>query len=203
MCMLQTHVPAIFYNPRGTYDVIVFILKRFRPSALIRYVCVFVLIHFQERFQIDAFSMKTLSAFECGRGRSDSYNSPVIKKSSQDKCIAHCLFSGFRVPSHLPPRWLTTFPAVFFCRWINERHGYIITQESVIKYGIPPRQETAPAINSWPTVCKGNIYNTIWTTIRDKQTRENNKKRINGIIIIVISDLCATFRATSNKTGFH
>ena len=26
-----------------------------------RYVCVFVLIHFQERFQIDAFSMKTLS----------------------------------------------------------------------------------------------------------------------------------------------
>ena len=56
--MLQTHVPAIFYNPRGTYDVIVFILMRFRPSALIRYLCVFVLIHFQERFQIDAFSMK-------------------------------------------------------------------------------------------------------------------------------------------------
>ena len=133
----------------------------------------------------------------CGRGRSDSYNSLVIKKSSQDKCIAHCLFSGFRVSSHLPPRW----PAVFFCRWINERHGYIITQESVIKYGIPPRQETAPAINSWPTVCKGNIYNTIWTTIRGKQTRENNKTRINGIIItVIISDLCATFRATSNKT---
>ena len=32
-----------------------FILMRFR------YVCVFVLIHFQERFQIDAFSMKMLS----------------------------------------------------------------------------------------------------------------------------------------------
>ena len=50
MRMLQTHAPAIFYDPRGTYDVIVFILMRFRPSALIRYVCVFVLIHFQERF---------------------------------------------------------------------------------------------------------------------------------------------------------
>ena len=35
-------------------------LKRFRPSTL-RYVRVYVLIHFQERFQIDAFSMKTLS----------------------------------------------------------------------------------------------------------------------------------------------
>ena len=34
---------------------------RFRPSTLIRYVFVYVLIHFQERFQIDAFSIKTLS----------------------------------------------------------------------------------------------------------------------------------------------
>ena len=40
--------------------LIVFILMRFRPSTL-RYVRVYVLIHFQERFQIDAFSMKTLS----------------------------------------------------------------------------------------------------------------------------------------------
>ena len=47
---VTTHAPAIFYDARGTYDVIVFILMRFRPSALIRYVCVFVLIHFQERF---------------------------------------------------------------------------------------------------------------------------------------------------------
>ena len=34
---------------------------RFRPSTLIRYVCVFSLIHFQECFKIDAFSMKTFS----------------------------------------------------------------------------------------------------------------------------------------------
>ena len=40
--------------------VIVFNLMRFRPSTLIRYERGFVLIHFQERFQIDAFSMKTL-----------------------------------------------------------------------------------------------------------------------------------------------
>ena len=32
-----------------------------RPSTVIRYVCVFALIHFQGRFQIDGFSMKTLS----------------------------------------------------------------------------------------------------------------------------------------------
>ena len=47
------------------------------------------------------------------------------------------------------------------------------------------RTLTAPAINSWSTVRKG----------RGKQTRENNKKRINGIIItVIITDLCATFR---------
>ena len=36
-----------------------FVLLRFRPSTLTRFVCVFVLIHSQGRFQIDAFSMKT------------------------------------------------------------------------------------------------------------------------------------------------
>ena len=42
--------------------VIVFILMRIRPSTQIRsrYECVFILIHFQERFQIDAFTTKTL-----------------------------------------------------------------------------------------------------------------------------------------------
>ena len=55
MRMLQTHAPAIFL-------VIVFILMRIRPSTQIRsrYEGVFILIHFQERFQIDAFTMKTL-----------------------------------------------------------------------------------------------------------------------------------------------
>ena len=54
-----THAPAIF-------SVFVFILMRFRPSTPLWYVCVFVSIHFQERFQIDAFSMKTLSVWtEC------------------------------------------------------------------------------------------------------------------------------------------
>ena len=46
--MLHTHVPA-------TSLVIVYILIRFRPSSLMRYDCVFVLIHFQERVQINAF----------------------------------------------------------------------------------------------------------------------------------------------------
>ena len=52
--MLPTHAPAIFL-------VIVFILMRFRPSTLIRYVRIFILIHYQESFQIIAFSMITLS----------------------------------------------------------------------------------------------------------------------------------------------
>ena len=45
-------------------DVIVFKSIRFRVSTLIRYVCVFICIHFQQRFQIDAFSVNTLSVFE-------------------------------------------------------------------------------------------------------------------------------------------
>ena len=36
------------------------VFDHYWPSAPIRYVCVFVLIHFQEPFQIDAFSAKTL-----------------------------------------------------------------------------------------------------------------------------------------------
>ena len=52
MRMLQKNAPALLL-------VIVFILMRFRPSTLIQHVCVFVLIHLQQRFQIGAFSMKT------------------------------------------------------------------------------------------------------------------------------------------------
>ena len=52
--MLQTHASAIF-------SVLAFILTGFRQPTLIRYVCIFVLISFQKRFQIDAFTMKTLS----------------------------------------------------------------------------------------------------------------------------------------------
>ena len=54
MRLLQTRAPAIF-------SVNVLILMRFGPSKLIGHICVFVLINFQERFQIDAFSIKTLS----------------------------------------------------------------------------------------------------------------------------------------------
>ena len=45
-------------------DVIVFKRVRFQMSTLIRYVCVSICIHFQQRFQIDAFSVNTLSVFE-------------------------------------------------------------------------------------------------------------------------------------------
>ena len=55
--MLQTQSPVIF-------SVIVFILISFRPFSTVHTYTIcraFVLIHFQESFQIDAFSMKTLS----------------------------------------------------------------------------------------------------------------------------------------------
>ncbi len=46
-------------------DVIVFKSIRCRVSTLYDiYVCVFICIHFQQRFQIDAFSVNTLSVFE-------------------------------------------------------------------------------------------------------------------------------------------
>ena len=65
MRMLQTYAPALFCNSLSSYAIIAFSLMRFRsfrPSTLIRYVCVFVSIHLHfERLQIDAFSMKTLS----------------------------------------------------------------------------------------------------------------------------------------------
>jgi len=42
------------------------------------------------------------------------------------------------------------------------------------------------------------------TSTRGKQTRKNNKKRIKGIkgiiLTVIVSNLCATFRATSDKT---
>ena len=38
------------------------------PSTVIRYVCILVLIQFLERFQIDAFSMKTISVLVGWRG---------------------------------------------------------------------------------------------------------------------------------------
>ena len=54
MRMLQTHVPVHMTSSFFT-----------RPFLTVptntMYVCVFVLIHFQERFLIDEFSMKTLS----------------------------------------------------------------------------------------------------------------------------------------------
>ena len=50
-CYKHTHAPAIL-------SIIVFILMRFRRSTPIRCACVFVLIHFEVRFENDAFSKK-------------------------------------------------------------------------------------------------------------------------------------------------
>ena len=45
-------------------DVIVFKSVRFQVSTLIRYVCVSICIHFQQRFQIDAFSENALASVD-------------------------------------------------------------------------------------------------------------------------------------------
>ena len=46
-------------------DVMVFKRLRVQLSSLIRCVCVLICIQFQQSFQIDAFSVNTLSVFEC------------------------------------------------------------------------------------------------------------------------------------------
>ena len=57
MRMLQKNAPALLL-------VIVFILMRFRPSTLIQHVCVFVLIHLQQRFQIGYENTQRISTGE-------------------------------------------------------------------------------------------------------------------------------------------
>ena len=55
-----------------TADVIVFKSVRFQVSTQIRYVRVSICIHFQQRFQIDAFSMNTLSVLVWTEGQNAS-----------------------------------------------------------------------------------------------------------------------------------
>ena len=53
-------------------DVIVFKSTRCHVSTLIRYVCVSICIHFQQRFQIDAFSVNTPSVLVWTEGQNAS-----------------------------------------------------------------------------------------------------------------------------------
>ena len=140
MRMLQTHAPTIFYDARGTYDVIVFILMRFRPSALIRYLCVFVLIHFQERFRwkrsahlivdgtperIEMYAFwneNALVSTETLWFLQFACNQEI--KSRQVHCSLSLLtLSRLIAPS---PTVTNDFSSSFFRRWMNERHGKII-----------------------------------------------------------------------------
>ena len=68
---LQIHAHAIFYDPRGTYDVIVFILKRFRPSTR----CV----TFKSVFKAMRFGWKC-SVFKCGRQALTQRNKYIFKR---------------------------------------------------------------------------------------------------------------------------
>ena len=62
-------------------DVIVFILMCFRLSTRRRYVCVFIWIHFRERFQIDAVSSKMLSVLMWTEALNVSKYEHVITKT--------------------------------------------------------------------------------------------------------------------------
>ena len=77
MCMLQSHAPVIF-------SVIIFILMHFQLSTQI---CVLVLIHRQERFQISELSRKALSLLVWMEGLEmyvKSYNRPSKVFHSQN-----------------------------------------------------------------------------------------------------------------------
>ena len=144
--MLQTHAPAIF-------SVIVSILMRFRPSTQKRYVRLFVnLCAFYERFQIDAFSIKTLSdlvrtgglnASKCMRKRKRQRN--VNENALVSSCIAFQLVGPsykhfqkktnydqsrtYNIPSPLPPKILRNL--VFAFSWDDCN-----TQEKVRKIAL-------------------------------------------------------------------
>ena len=145
-CMLQTHAPAIF-------SVIVSILMRFRPSTQKRYVRLFVnLCAFYERFQIDAFSIKTLSDLVRTGGLNAS--KCMRKRKTSTKCkrkrisiFVHCISIGrtelqtfskktnydqsrtYNIPSPLPPKILRNL--VFAFSWDDCN-----TQEKVRKIAL-------------------------------------------------------------------
>ena len=66
LCAFYKHTHLRYFTThvvhmRGSSFSFRFVFNHFWPSTLIRYVCVSVLINFQERFEIYALSMKTLS----------------------------------------------------------------------------------------------------------------------------------------------
>ena len=77
-----------------------FSLGRFWPSTLIRCVCVFVLIHFQERFLIDEFSTKTLSVLVWTEGLNASkgmrFNRKHIRVDGTRISLFSCLGCSYR-----------------------------------------------------------------------------------------------------------
>ena len=83
------------------------VFDRFRPSTLIRYECVFKVTHFQERFQIDAFSMKTLRVLVWTESLNVS-NVCVLKGKRASVERAYVQHLHFRYSTQSPPRGLVS-----------------------------------------------------------------------------------------------
>lgn len=75
-CDVRCTLWACYKHTRMRYFRLSFslwcVFDRFWPSTLIRYECFFVLIHFQERLQIDAVSMKTHGVLVWTEGLNES-----------------------------------------------------------------------------------------------------------------------------------
>ena len=86
--MLQTHVPVHMTLSYFTRPFLTVHTNRM-------YVCVFVLIHFQERFLIDEFSMKTLSVLVWTKGLNASkgmrFNRKHIRMDGTRISLFSCL----------------------------------------------------------------------------------------------------------------
>ena len=74
-------------------DVIVFKSIRFRVSTLIRYVCVFICIPFQQRFQIDAFSLDPVYTVPDPHGHDIKLNSFKTSVALKSMIILHNLIT--------------------------------------------------------------------------------------------------------------
>ena len=151
--MLPTHAPAIFL-------VIIFILMRFRPPTLIRYLRIFILILYQECFQINAFSIITLSV--------------LFSVDRRDKCIKMRTGPKFQTPlfhflrgkpcpcQHFTIAFVLVFIAVtvstHLCVICHHFICLVLPFQGRVAHQISPQQGLQSAIKFVETLCPKRAF---------------------------------------------
>ena len=151
--MLPTHAPAIFL-------VIIFILMRFLPPTLIRYLRIFILILYQECFQINAFSIISLSV--------------LFSVDRRDKCIKMRTGPKFQTPlfhflrgKPCPCQHFTIAFVLVFIAVTVSTHLYVICHHFIclvlpfqgrVAHQISPQQGLQSAIKFVETLCPKRAF---------------------------------------------